>query len=84
MGDIGTLRGLDDLGAIPIEMKTPLADAVIRQWNRIANDLRGEERDRDSIAYSVAFLVDRDVVLTSELLARLEAGETWQQILYPE
>lgn len=75
---------LDEAGSIPEAMKTPLADAVIRQWLRLYDDPHGAERQRDSIAISVAYMADNEVKLTPGLLARLDAGETWDQILYPE
>ncbi|MEM8756513.1 MAG: hypothetical protein AAGF47_01860 [Planctomycetota bacterium] len=82
--DTNTLRRLDEAGKIPEAMKTPLADAVIRQWLLIEDDLWGDERDRDSIAASVEYLSFNDVMLTAVMLDRLEAGETWAELLYPE
>ncbi|MEL6499121.1 MAG: hypothetical protein AAF937_03410 [Planctomycetota bacterium] len=79
------LRDADRTGVITQEMKGTVADAVRRQWLRMADD--GEDprsSNWETIAQQLVYWEFECRVLTADELLQLEQGTPWNEVLYPE
>ncbi|MEL7484998.1 MAG: hypothetical protein AAFN41_11685 [Planctomycetota bacterium] len=79
------LQGAEQKGVISPEMRTAVADAVRRQWLRMADDGKDPRTGGfETIAQQLVYWEYECRVLTADELLHLEQGTPWDEVLYPE